>query len=108
MKKVNKQLKRHLDKELEHIHFSRQQDVLNKIKHSTWNEKLHRIWNKEISIPLLPVSTAFIILIAAISYVELSPMEQIDNENQNKKLIQVAGNYYWKDDFERALLKNEN
>jgi hypothetical protein len=105
---VNKQLKRHLDKEMEHIHFSRKQNVLNEIKRQTWKNKLHRLWNKEISIPLIPVSTAFVLFIMALGYVELSPLEQNDKKNQDKKLIQVAGNYYWKDEFERALLKNEN
>lgn len=108
MKKANKQLKRHLDKEMEHIHFSRQKNVLNEIKRQTWKDKLHRLWNKEISIPLIPVSTAFVLLIMTLGYVELYPIEQLDNEEQNKKLIEVAGNYYWKDEFERALLKNEN
>jgi hypothetical protein len=108
LKKANEQLKRHLDNELEQVHFTTQQEVINRINRLTWKEKLHRLWNKEISIPLIPVSTAFIVLTMTIGYVEFYPWKQIDNATHEKKLIKVAGNYYWKDDFERALLKDEN
>lgn len=108
MKKVNEQIKRRLDSELEQVHFSKQQEVVQRIYPITWKQKLNKLWNKEITIPLIPISAAFVMFIMVIGYVEINPLELINHERVEKKLIDVGGNYYWKDDFERAMLKHEN
>ncbi|MFS0674289.1 hypothetical protein [Ornithinibacillus sp. 179-J 7C1 HS] len=108
MMKAKEQLKVNLDKEVESIQFTKHQEVLEQVYPTTWKQKLHKLWNKEISIPLIPVSTVFALMVIAIGYVEINTSEKINNPNQEKVIIQVAGNYYWKDEFERALLKNEN
>ena len=106
MKKANRQLKNHLDKELTQIQFSGQLEVMNKINQITWKDKLHRLWNKEISIPLIPVGAVLALCIFWIGYKEI-PQDERKNTNSGV-LISVAGSYYWKDDFERMMSENEN
>ena len=106
MKKANEQLKRHLDKELEQIQFSRQVEVMNKITRITWKDKLHRLWNKEITIPLIPISAVLALCIVLIGYKE-KWQEEPKNTNSGV-LITVAGSYYWKEDLERMMSENEN
>jgi hypothetical protein len=108
LKKTNELLKNQLDKELGPIQFSRHQEVLSSVYPKTWKQKFRRLWNKEITIPLLPVSAAFVLFIVMIGYVEIRPTDPSITSNQERVLIDVAGNYYWKDDFERELKKHEN
>jgi hypothetical protein len=108
LKKAEEQLKRQLDNELEQIQFTTKQAVIKRVYPTSWKEKLHKLWNKEITIPLIPVSVTFVLLIVSLGYLELKPVERQVTETDERELIQVAGNYYWKDDLERVLMNNEN
>ncbi|GIO28705.1 hypothetical protein [Ornithinibacillus bavariensis] len=108
MKQVNEHLKNQLDKELEIIQFSGQKEVLNRVYPKTWKQKFLKLWNKELTIPIVPVSAVFVLLIMVIGYVEIKPTEHSNRDNEKRELINVAGNYYWKDAFEKELKKHED
>ncbi|MUV36849.1 hypothetical protein JNUCC1_00653 [Lentibacillus sp. JNUCC-1] len=98
-------LKHKLDEDMQHIHFSGQKDVLKRTHPESFRDKAVAFWNKEISIPLLPVSTVFALVLLAVGYHEVVVPLQPD---QTQKTIEVAGNTYWENDFERAVSRYED
>lgn len=106
--KAKEQLKGNLDKEVESIQFTKHQEVLEQVYPTTWKQKLHKLWNKEISIPLIPVSTVCVLFIIVISYPEIRSIEPLPKDEANRAIKEIAGYYYWEDDYERALLRDED
>lgn len=107
MKKDKKPLKQQLDHELNHLQFFKHEDVLKQTHPETWRQKAGQLWNKEISIPLLPISAICIVLFLLFGYKEII-LPEMDNASDEKVLIEVSGNMYWKDDFERAMIEHED
>ncbi|MEN2768434.1 hypothetical protein [Ornithinibacillus xuwenensis] len=101
-------IKAHLNNELKHTHFTKQQDVLKRVYPHTWKQKIVTLWNKEIQIPIIPITALFVLVMVSVGSLENSPTDSIDEHNKERVLVDIAGNYYWEDEFERALLKHEN
>ncbi|MFD2045094.1 hypothetical protein ACFSTA_15530 [Ornithinibacillus salinisoli] len=102
-----RQFKKQLDKELASITFCKQNNVLDRAYPRTWKDKIRNLWNKEVEVPLLPISAVCVIIMFSFGYKEfyLNQHQVITNENV---LIEVAGNTYWKEDLERAMIRNED
>ncbi|WP_156855780.1 hypothetical protein [Oceanobacillus sp. AG] len=100
-----KQIKNRLNKELENIRFTKQTDVLKKVYRPTWKDKLHQLWNKEISIPILPVSSAVVILLFGYGFFTISEFNNQDEYSY--ETIEIGGNTYWKAEVERRLVNEE-
>ena len=94
-----KEIKKHLDMELKNLTFTKQADVLNQLHPTGWKMKLKRLWNKEISIPLLPVSSVFVLFILGYGFLNIYDNQQFDD----KELIELGGSTYWKNEVERRL-----
>lgn len=97
------QIKKHLDQELKDLHFTKHVDVLNKIKQPTKKEKLSQLWNKEVTIPILPVSSVLVILLFSYG---IFVIQDINVEYEQNELINIGGNRYWQEDIE-GRMKNE-
>ena len=99
------QMKNRLDEELENIRFTKQADVLKKVYRPTWKDKLHLLWNKEISIPILPVSSAIVILLFGYGFFTISEFN--NQEEYPHETIEIGGSTYWKAEIERRLANEE-
>ncbi|SET36028.1 hypothetical protein SAMN05216389_109164 [Oceanobacillus limi] len=106
MTNEKKQLKNQLENELQSLHFSSQKEVLDQAYPTTWKQKIAQLWNKEIEIPLLPVSAIVALLVCSYGYKEIHMNDE--NEKQEKVLVELAGNTYWKDELEREMMKYED
>lgn len=95
-----RQIKRHLDKELENVHFTKHADVLNQLKPKSKRMKLKQFWNKEISIPLLPVSSAFVLFIFGFGFTNIYDTNQ---QFKQKEIVELGESFYWKDDIEGMI-----
>ncbi|MBS3682097.1 hypothetical protein KGF86_18045 [Ornithinibacillus massiliensis] len=97
MKKTKAQLKGKLDKEMEHIQFSNHQQVLNHVYPTTWKQKLLKLWNKEISIPLVPISVVLVLFILVMGYPAIKSIEQRPEEGASDSIKHVDGSgyFYW-------------
>lgn len=106
--KKKESIKIQLDKELSGLEFTKQQQVLDHVHSLTWKQKIASIWNKEIELPLLPLSAVFMLLFLGFGAKEF--IVNIDKQQTmtDKLLIEVGGNVYWKDDFERMVIGDEN
>ncbi|MHA6251860.1 hypothetical protein [Oceanobacillus sp. CAU 1775] len=98
--KEKQQIREQLVNELKDIRFTKKAEVLKQIEDRSWKTKFHRLWNKEISIPLLPVSSVFAVFLFAYGVFQISEM----NPNYEiKETIVIGGNMYVKEDVERRL-----
>lgn len=100
-------MKKQLDKELEHLRFTKQRNVIDQISKPTWKQRLNSLWHKEIEIPLLPVAAVGMLIVL------LSSLTFADNEisyttRDSKETIKIGGNVYWKEDYEKLVKKYEN
>lgn len=95
-----RQIKKHLDQELKDIHFTKQADVLKQLKPKGWKMRLKQLWNKEISIPLLPVSSVFVLFIFGYGYFNIYDTNQ---QFEEKETIEFGGSTYWKNEVEGMI-----
>ncbi|SHF86332.1 hypothetical protein [Ornithinibacillus halophilus] len=100
-----KRFKNQLDHELQNIHFNKQEEVLDKAYPTTWKQKLSKLWNKEIDIPLLPVGAVFVLMLFGYGYKDIF---NNDRMYEDKELVEIAGNTYWKDELEKVMGKYED
>ncbi|GGP09633.1 hypothetical protein [Oceanobacillus neutriphilus] len=96
--------KEKLDSDLHSIHFTKQENVLQKLKEKEQRTKWHRFWNKEISIPVIPVSTVFITGLAIFTFIGLNGNKPVDDE---PLFIEFGGSTYLQQQFERKI-ENES
>ena len=101
---MSNQIRRKLDKELSDIHFSSEQQVIERMKKKSWTDKWIDFWNKEITVPLVPVTGATIILFTAITlYPVISNEDSPTTPSQNypimDRIIEKGGSYYWESNF---------
>lgn len=95
-----KQAKEQLDRELREIHFTKQREVLTAIRKPTWRKKLNNLWNKEVSIPLFPVSSLLVILLFSFG---LYTVNDINQDMEPRKLIEIGDSIYWKQEMEGRM-----
>mgnify|MGYP001447668609 FL=1 len=107
MQQEQEKLKHRLDEELRHITFTKQVRVLKRTHPKTFREKFSIWWNKEIELPLRYLGIVMIcfLLIGTYSIFEVNKEEEIDGQ---RVLVEEGGNYYWKDQLERAVTKHES
>ncbi|GIN91678.1 hypothetical protein J6TS1_16390 [Siminovitchia terrae] len=106
MKNQRKTLKKQLDKEMNHITFSKQQEVIDRLHPVSFKQKALLIWNKEIELSLLPlVAIVVVILSLGIKYNDVTP----DNVAKTKdEMVEIDEYRYWKDDLEKMVTRYEN
>lgn len=106
MKNQRKTLKKQLDKEMNHITFSKQQEVIDRLHPVSFKQKALLIWNKEIELSLLPlVAIVAVILSLGIKYNDVTP----DNVAKTKdEMVEIDEYRYWKDDLEKMVTRYEN
>jgi hypothetical protein len=107
VEKEREELKRQLDKELQSVKFSLQQEVLSGVRRQTFRQKLSALLNKEVEIPLLPVG-AIVALFFSWGIKDIIPEEKQTKYFAENELIEAGGNTYRKDLYEKAAEKNEN
>lgn len=108
MNGARERFKNKLDQELEHIQFTKTTTVIEQVSSKTWGQRLRSLWNKEIEIPLVPMSIVGMLFVVIV----FQPWQFIDRgevlHHQERQLIEVAGNTYWKNDFEKLVILIEN
>ena len=99
--------------ELEQVTFDGHAHVLERTRSSGWRTRLHRLWNAEIELPVVPAALTLIVMIAAAGMLTLGPPkagEQSDSviAPRHRDLIEAGGSIYWKDDYDKAVAMLEN
>ncbi|WP_217588256.1 hypothetical protein [Lentibacillus saliphilus] len=100
-------IKAQLNDELAHYHFSKQENVLQRTHPITRRQKISAIWNKEITIPLLPVGAVCMTLLLMFGYKEII-VPNMRHTGDKTELVEIAGNTYWKSDYERLVARYED
>ncbi|WBL15489.1 hypothetical protein [Sutcliffiella sp. NC1] len=96
-------MKKKLDEELNDVTFTRQNQVLLKIEKKSFREKMDLLLNKDIEINIIPVSLAIMLIALPLSY------GIVKNSNvSERKMIEIAGSYYWEDELEGRLKIDED
>lgn len=102
-------MNKRLREELEELRFGGQEDVVRRTHPRSWRDRLLELWNKELELPVVPLGLSFVILLAVATASQLRSSddgsEAVDNR---RELVEVGGNTYWKDDYERAVAAIEN
>ncbi|MEI3604414.1 hypothetical protein SPD48_01800 [Pseudogracilibacillus sp. SE30717A] len=106
MNKERSNLKEQLNKELNHLHFLGQQKVLNHIHNKSWKQRIKLFMNKEIELPILPVSTVFLLLFLSFATKSIILDDGL-GRNKEKILIEAGGNVYWKEELLKVESKDE-
>lgn len=99
-------IKQQLDKELQHIRFTKQHEVLKRTHPVDFKERLASFWNKEIEIPLLPICTIITCLFLSVGIWGFT--NEKEHQPLQRELVEAGGNVYWKDQLERAVVIYEN
>ncbi|MGY3716184.1 hypothetical protein ACWE42_11760 [Sutcliffiella cohnii] len=103
MDREKERMKKKLEEELNDVTFTRQNQVLLKIEKKSFREKLALFLNKEIEINVIPVSLAIMLIALPLSY------GIVKNSNvSERKMIEIAGSYYWEDELEGRLNIDED
>ncbi|UCZ54417.1 hypothetical protein LGQ02_06545 [Bacillus shivajii] len=96
MKRFDEQktLRRQLNEELSSYEFSRKDEVMKRTHPKSFGEQFNNWWNKEVTIPLLPVGMAVILLFS----VGTGSMFIVDNKDDAKRImVEKGGNLFWSD-----------
>ncbi|WP_078592850.1 hypothetical protein [Evansella clarkii] len=86
-----------LVEELEQYNFTAAGKVTARTHPRSFREKLDRLWNKEINIPLVPVGAALFLFLSAGSMFVISETAP----DGQRELIEKGGSIYWSDLLER-------
>ncbi|KKK36330.1 hypothetical protein WQ57_19790 [Mesobacillus campisalis] len=100
-------LKKQLDKELQSVKFSLQEEVMKKARRPSFPQRLSALLNKEVEIPLLSAGIV-VALFFSWGIKDMIPDEKQPDGYAERELIEAGGNTYWKDLYEKAAGKNEN
>ena len=105
-----KRVREQLDEELSELRFQGHEEVLKRLQPVAWRERLRELWNREIEVPLVPVGLMVALIAGASLWLRQPPSVQDTSADLPKKteLIEVAGNVYWKEDYERMIASVEN
>jgi hypothetical protein len=106
-------VQKRLEEELRDLHFSLQEEVMDRTFPKSVKSRLKALWNKELRLPLLPAGLAaagiIAVMIAAGTTRGLhSPFpagadRQTAGNGSARQLIEAAGSTYWKLDYEKAV-----
>ncbi|MFB9328877.1 hypothetical protein ACFFSY_23325 [Paenibacillus aurantiacus] len=99
------EIKKRLDEELDGLHYTSADLFLQSaLRRNSWKQRVNAWWNTEIELPLIPVAAVCILLIGALLLTrDKTAPEQPLAVDEPRQLIEVGGNTYWKDDYERAV-----
>jgi hypothetical protein len=103
-------MNKRLREELDGLRFGGQEDVVRRTHPRSWRDRLRALWNKELEIPVVPLGLSFAVILAVVAASQLrSPEDDGDAASgEARQLIEVGGNTYWKDDYERAVASIES
>lgn len=100
-------VKDQLDRELQSIKFTKYQEVIERTHPVSYKQRLFAFWNKEIDIPLVPVSAT----LAFFLFFVWGGSEWKDERQTNviqRELVDAGGSTYWKDDLEKVVSLRES
>lgn len=103
-------IKRTLEQELSEIRFTQAAEVLRATHPRCWRDMVRAFLNKELELPLVPLGTAPLFLLAALFVYHLAeqPKTHPGGPQQHlRELIEEGGSYYWKDEYERKVNRHE-
>ena len=92
MMSERKQLKQHLDQELESVTFSKLNDVLAQTHSQTRKQKSQQFLNKEVEIPFVPFMAVIMLFLVFGSFQMLELIQ-----SHSRELVEFQGNIYWSD-----------
>ncbi|QTH41465.1 hypothetical protein J4772_28600 [Cohnella sp. LGH] len=103
-------MNKRLREELEELRFGGQEDVVRRTHPRSWSDRLLALWNMELELPIVPLGLSFVILLAVAAASQLRSFSDDGSEaaDNRRELVEVGGNTYWKDDYERAVAAIEN
>jgi hypothetical protein len=106
-----------LEEELGELHFLKSAEVVARTHPRSLWSKLRALWNYELELPLIPIGTGLVVLLAIVLAAQLQDTaDQAEPTSSlprtERQLVVAGGNTYWKDDYERAVadveIKNES
>jgi len=104
MAQNQKELKEQLEVELKELRFTGQDSVLRRTHPQTWRDRLLILWNKELELPLLPLGMTAALLLTLVAVGRMDARDGNTMAVQDRReLVEVAGNIYWKEDYEKAV-----
>ncbi|MFB9275693.1 hypothetical protein [Cohnella cellulosilytica] len=101
-------MNKRLREELDELRFGGQEDVLRRTHPRSWRDRLLALWNKELEVPVVPLGLSFAVLLAVVAASQLRGPDDGDDASTGRQLVEVGGNTYWKDDYERAVASIES
>jgi len=102
-------MNKRLQEELGGLRFGGQENVLRRTHPQTWRDRLLALWNKELELPVVPLGLSFVVLLAVAAASQLRSSDDGSEAADNRReLVEVGGNTYWKDDYEKAVASIEN
>lgn len=110
MKIQREAFKKQLDKEMNDIKFSKQREVIDRLRQITWKEKARLIWNKEIELPLLPLAAICTVICLSLGVKYFTNYDYISDPMTAKadELVEIDGYVYWKEDLEKTVMRYED
>ncbi|QHT60892.1 hypothetical protein GXP70_13660 [Paenibacillus lycopersici] len=100
-------MKAALDQELEPLRFSdrARAQVLRSTHPRGLSGKLLALWNKELEIPVVPVTAAVAVLAGMLFFGRLRgvPSEERPDSAVQRVLVVEGSNVYWQDEYEKAV-----
>lgn len=103
------EMRERLEEEVADLRFTGHEAVMRRIQSPSRLDKLRAFWNREIEVPVVPASLLLAVLAGACF--QLRPPEASETKTdtaQQAELIEVEGNIYWKEDYERMVARVEN
>ncbi|MFC4597606.1 hypothetical protein [Cohnella hongkongensis] len=103
-------MNKRLREELEELRFGGQENVLRRVRPRSWRDRLLALWNKELEIPVVPLGLSFAVILAVVAAAQLRNPDggEEDASMDRRQLIEVGGNTYWKDEYEKAVASIES
>ncbi|MBM7662899.1 hypothetical protein JOC85_003710 [Bacillus mesophilus] len=95
-------MKQQLDQELQDVTFTSFDKVLQETRPKTFRQRLNSLWNREITIPVLPFATATLLFIGIAGSTIFFSQEE---PSPHRQLVEVSGNVYYSDLYEKAVAK---
>jgi len=97
-----------LQDELKELRFGGQENVLRRTHPRSWRDRLASLWNKEIEVPVLPLGLSFAVILAVVAASQIRDSDGGEASSDRRQLIEVGGNTYWKDDYDKAVASLES
>ncbi|BAC15313.1 hypothetical protein [Oceanobacillus iheyensis HTE831] len=108
MKRQQQTIKQQLDNELEQLTFTKQAVIIHHVQKQTWKQKCAAIWNKEIEVPLIPVTSVSLVVLLSVGIAFSGDSDSTPENTHSYETIKVGGNVYIKEDFEELVMQYED